>query len=55
MVGRGSFVADLSANELMDKRSEMFIEKLKKDMAYYKSLGVTLEEIIEAVRKYYMV
>jgi GntR family transcriptional regulator len=53
MVGRGSFVADLSASDLVDKRSALLAEKLKKDMAYYKSLGFTLEEIIKEVKKYY--
>ncbi|MFO7611478.1 MAG: GntR family transcriptional regulator [Clostridia bacterium] len=53
MVGRGCFVADLSAKELLNKRSALITEKLEKDMAYYKSLGFSLEEIIEAVKKHY--
>lgn len=53
MVGRGCFVADLTAGDLMGKRSSMLAEKLEKDIAYYKSLGLTLHEIIEAVKKYY--
>ena len=53
MVGRGCFVADLSAGDLMGKRSALLEEKIDKDIAYYKSLGLTLDEIIEAVRKYY--
>lgn len=53
MVGRGCFVADLSASDLVGKRSALLAEKLKKDMAYYKSLGLTLQEIMDAVQKYY--
>ena len=53
MVGRGCFVADLSAGDIEGKRSALLEEKMEKDIEYYKSLGLTLEEIIEAVRKYY--
>lgn len=53
MVGRGCFVADLSAKELLNKRSALITEKLGKDIAYYKSLGFSLQEIIEAVKNHY--
>ena len=53
MVGRGCFVADLSAGDISDKRSAMLEEKLKKDIEYYKSLGLTLEDIIKAIKKHY--
>ena len=53
MVGRGCFVADLSAGDLMGKRSALLEEKIEKNIEYYKSLGLTLDEIIEAVRKFY--
>lgn len=53
MVGRGCFVADLSAGDIIGKRSAMLEEKLKKDIEYYKSLGLTLGEIIMAVKNYY--
>ena len=53
MVGRGCFVADLSAGDIEGKRSALLEEKIEKDIEYYRSLGLTLDEIIEAVRKYY--
>lgn len=53
MVGRGCFVADLSAGDIEGKRSALLEEKMEKDIEYYKSLGLTLDEIIEAVRKYH--
>lgn len=53
MVGRGCFVADLSAGDIVSKRSAMLEEKIKKDIEYYKSLGLTLEEILRAVKKYF--
>ena len=53
MVGRGCFVADLSARDIIDKRSTIVEEKIKKEVEYYKSLGLTLNEIIAAVKKYY--
>ena len=53
MVGRGCFVADLSAGDIVYKRSAMLEEKIKKDIEYYKSLGLTLEDIIKAVKKCY--
>lgn len=53
MVGRGCFVADFSACELASKRSTLLAEKMEKDMAYYQSLGLTMQEIIEAVKKHY--
>jgi len=53
MVGRGCFVADLSAGDIESKRSALLEEKMEKDIEYYKSLGLSLAEIIGAVEKYY--
>ncbi len=52
MVGKGCFVAPRQG-ELETKRGELAQEKLKKDIAYYKSLGLSLEELQELVRRYY--
>ncbi len=52
-VGKGCFVARLSAVDLSDKRTEMALEKLKKDIEYYKTLGLDVEELIELIRLYY--
>jgi GntR family transcriptional regulator len=53
MVGRGCFVAPMSSYERLDKRNEMALQKLKKDVAYYKSLGIGEDEIIDLIRKFY--
>ena len=53
MVGRGCFVAPLKAAELSGKRDEMALEKLRKDIEYYKSLGLSAEDLVTLVRKHY--
>ncbi len=53
MVGRGCFVADLTSNSLLDKRNTMVEEKIKQDVDYYKSMGLTLDELIESVSRAY--
>ena len=53
MVGRGCFVAPLKPDELCGKRDEMALDKLKKDIVYYRSLGLSAEELVALVREYY--
>jgi GntR family transcriptional regulator len=53
MIGRGCFVADLSSHELEDKLNGLLLEKMKKDIAYYKGLGLSQEKVVEMLRKYY--
>jgi GntR family transcriptional regulator len=53
MVGRGCFVADLSSTELHDKRGELLDEKIEKDIAYYKSLGLSKQELFEMFSQHY--
>ncbi len=53
MVGKGCFVAHLAPRELEDKRNELALEKLKKDISYFKGLGYSLEEMIKLLRRYY--
>ncbi len=53
MVGRGCFVAQLCPNELDSKRDALVVDKLKKDIAYYKGLGLSLEDFLELIRTYY--
>ncbi len=52
MAGKGCFVAP-QQGELNAKRGELAEEKLKKDIEYYKSLGLSLEELVELVEKYF--
>ena len=53
MVGRGCFVAELTKKEIAQKRGEMVNERFAKEVAFYKGLGVSLEEMIEIIKKYY--
>lgn len=53
VVGRGCFVKDMSEGELDSKRDSKVIEKLSKDIDYYKKMGLSLKEILEAVEMVY--
>jgi GntR family transcriptional regulator len=52
-VGKGSFVASILPAELSSKRDEMAVTKLKKDIEYYKGLGLSLDEVLDLTRRYY--
>jgi GntR family transcriptional regulator len=53
MAGKGCFVAPLPPNALDAKRSQLAGEKLAKDMEYYKTLGLSLEEIVAMIQHNY--
>ncbi len=53
MVGRGCFVADISAADLLDKRKDMIEKRIRIDVAHYKELGVRLDDIIEILEKHF--
>lgn len=53
MAGKGCFVAPLPDNELDNKRDSIVYEKLKKDIGYYKSLGLSLPDIVDLIRRHY--
>lgn len=52
MAGKGCFVAPRQG-ELKGKQGELAEEKLRKEIAYYKSLGLSLEELQALVKRYY--
>ena len=53
MVGRGCFIAPLSHSQRMEKRNEMALQKLVKDIEYYRSLGISEKEIISFIQATY--
>ena len=53
MVGRGCFIAPFSQGQRMQKRNEMALQKLEKDIEYYKSLGISEQEIISFIQAAY--
>lgn len=53
MVGRGCFVADLGSQDRKSKQRGIIEDKMRKDIAYYKELGLSMHDIIAAVKKLY--
>jgi len=53
MAGKGCFVAPLSPNKLIHKRDGIALEKIKKDLEYYRGLGLSLSQIIELIQENY--
>ena len=53
MAGKGCFVSPLKPSMLDEKRSQLARDKLSKDMEYYKTLGLSLDEIIDLLKRDY--
>jgi len=53
IVGKGCFVSPLLPGELSFKRNELVTGKIKKDIAYYKGLGLSLKELLDLIRNNY--
>ena len=53
MVGRGCFVSVMTDADRVNKRRELLTIKLQKDVGYYKSLGLTLSDVVELLKEYY--
>lgn len=53
ITGKGCFVAELSSCDMLQKRNEMIMKQMVVDTSYYKSLGLTIEEVFELMKKVY--
>lgn len=53
VTGKGCFVADLSSDEMLHKRNEMLLKQMVIDISYYKSFGLTIEEVFELMKEVY--
>lgn len=53
MAGKGCFVAPLHKNQLAAKQMSLARVKMEKDVAYYRSLGISADDIIALVREAY--
>ncbi len=53
MAGKGCFVTPMQQNDLDEKRSQLARKKMSKDMEYYKTLGLSLDEIIAMLQRDY--
>ena len=51
--GKGCYVKEHSANKLSDKKFEIAREKVQKDIVYYDSLNMNLNEIINLFTEEY--
>ncbi len=51
IIGKGSFVAEVPAQPLADRRQAAASERLARDLAYYRDLGLSLEEYVGLVRQ----
>ncbi|MFD0586951.1 GntR family transcriptional regulator [Paenibacillus sp. GCM10027627] len=53
VTGKGCFVADLTAEQMLHKRNEMILQQMAVDTAFYKSFGLTIEEVYELLKRIY--
>ncbi|GIP37183.1 GntR family transcriptional regulator [Paenibacillus sp. J31TS4] len=53
VTGKGCFVAEFSPGEMLHLRNEMVLKQMERDISYYKSFGLTLEEVMELLKKIY--
>jgi len=53
VTGKGCFVAELSPDEMLQKRNEMILRQMVIDTSYYKTFGLTIEEVFELLKEIY--
>ncbi|MEV5025498.1 GntR family transcriptional regulator [Paenibacillus sp. LPE1-1-1.1] len=53
VTGKGCFIAELSSDEMLQKRNEMILKQMVIDTSYYKSFGLTVEEVFELLTEVY--
>ncbi|MWC29162.1 GntR family transcriptional regulator [Paenibacillus sp. MMS18-CY102] len=53
VTGKGCFVAEFTSDEKLRMRNELILKQMASDTLYYKSFGVTLDEVIELLKKVY--
>lgn len=53
VTGKGCFVAEFSVDEMLQLRNEMILKQMAIDTSYYKSFGLSVEEVIELLKQVY--
>lgn len=53
ITGKGCFVATFSSDERLRIRNEMVLKQMAGDASFYKSFGLTLDEVIDLMKKVY--
>jgi len=51
--GTGLFRASLKQNDIDEKRDALVLEKLIKDIEYYKTLGLTKTDLLKLIEQHY--
>ncbi len=51
--GKGCFVTDFSKDKAQDMRDELASKQMKKDLEYYKELGLSVDEVIDLIKENY--
>ncbi|MDR0849471.1 MAG: GntR family transcriptional regulator [Propionibacteriaceae bacterium] len=53
VVGKGSFVRDLGPSQRDDKRDSMAADQLTRELPYYRSLGLSKQDLVDLVERLY--
>ncbi|MDQ0114255.1 GntR family transcriptional regulator [Paenibacillus harenae] len=53
VTGKGCFVTELSSDDMLQKRNDMIRMQMIIDTSYYKSFGLTIEEVFELLKEVY--
>lgn len=53
VAGKGCFVNDIKEEQLSKKKINLAEEKLRKDLPYYKTLGLSESQLIDVIKKLY--
>ena len=53
VTGKGCFVAEFSSGTMLQLRDEMILKQMESDTSYYKTFGLTLDEVIALLKKIY--
>jgi GntR family transcriptional regulator len=53
VTGKGCYVAEFSTERMQQIRDEMILKQMENDISYYKTFGLTLDEVIELLKKIY--
>lgn len=53
ITGKGCFVAEFSSDEMLHIRNEMILKQMVSDTSYYKSFGLTMDEVIDLLKQIY--
>ncbi|QHW29604.1 GntR family transcriptional regulator [Paenibacillus rhizovicinus] len=53
VTGKGCFVAEFSPEKMREIRDDMILKQMAIDAAYYKTFGLSLDEVVELLKRIY--